>query len=75
MYSVKTLVTAAVATMFAGQALGIASDPYYACNCPNNCSHELGSSCKYFAGPSDNAPVVSGKCTNQPNDYLMCVPT
>ena len=75
MFSVKSLIIAAVAATFAGQALGIASDPYYACNCPNNCGHERRSDCKYFAGPSDQSDIVSGKCTNQQNGYLMCVPT
>ena len=32
-----------------------------ACNCPNNCSHKAGSSCKYYSGPSDNSPVVKGR--------------
>ena len=32
----------------------------YACNCPNNCSHKQGSSCKYYSGPSDSSPVISG---------------
>lgn len=32
----------------------------YACNCPNNCSYKKGHSCKYFKGPSDNSPIVSG---------------
>ncbi|THC89984.1 hypothetical protein EYZ11_010558 [Aspergillus tanneri] len=37
----------------------------YACNCPNNCSHKQGSSCKYYSGPSDGSQVVSGKCEYQ----------
>lgn len=32
----------------------------YACNCPNNCSHKSGSSCKYYSGPSSDSTVISG---------------
>jgi hypothetical protein len=32
----------------------------YACNCPNNCKHKQGSSCKYYSGPSDKSKVISG---------------
>jgi hypothetical protein len=32
-----------------------------ACNCPNNCSHKAGSSCKFYSGPSDSSPVSSGR--------------
>jgi hypothetical protein len=32
----------------------------HACNCPNNCSHKVNSSCKYRGGPSGNSPVLSG---------------
>lgn len=32
----------------------------YACNCPNNCRHVSGSSCKYYSGPSDTSTVISG---------------
>ncbi|KAI8958235.1 hypothetical protein F5Y11DRAFT_351757 [Daldinia sp. FL1419] len=42
-----------------------------ACNCPNNCSHKEGSSCKYYSGPSDKSSVVHGKCRKQ-NGFLMC---
>ena len=31
-----------------------------ACNCPNNCSYKAGHSCKFYAGPSDHSPVLSG---------------
>ncbi|KAI1649663.1 uncharacterized protein F4817DRAFT_313390 [Daldinia loculata] len=72
----KTAIVSAVALLFAGQAMGaalIATNPDAACNCPNNCSHKDGSSCKYYAGPSDSSTVVSGKCRNQ-NGSLTCVP-
>ncbi|KAI1206703.1 uncharacterized protein F4807DRAFT_437961, partial [Annulohypoxylon truncatum] len=59
----KSAAISAIALLFAGQAMGaalIATDPVAACNCPNNCSHGNGSSCKYRAGPSDSSSVVSG---------------
>ncbi|KAI1661256.1 hypothetical protein F4813DRAFT_399279 [Daldinia decipiens] len=71
----KTAIVSAVALLFAGQAMGaalIASNPGAACNCPKNCSHKDGSSCKYYIGPSGSSPVVSGTCRNQ-NGRLMKV--
>ncbi|KAK7688169.1 hypothetical protein QCA50_008539 [Cerrena zonata] len=50
----------------------IATDPVSACGPPNNGNHHLGSSCKYYSGPSDSSPVVSGTCINQ-NGRLTCV--
>ncbi|KAE8138980.1 hypothetical protein BDV38DRAFT_281541 [Aspergillus pseudotamarii] len=50
----------------------IATSPYYACNCPNNCSHKKGSGCKYYSGPSDNSKVISGKCEYQ-GSSLNCI--
>ncbi|KAL2203314.1 hypothetical protein CC79DRAFT_1373459 [Sarocladium strictum] len=47
-------------------AILIATDAYYACNCPNNCGHSEGSSCKYYGGPSDTDDIISGTC-NYPN--------
>ncbi|KAI0894046.1 hypothetical protein F4806DRAFT_473743 [Annulohypoxylon nitens] len=73
----KSALVSAVALLFAGQAMGaamIATDPVAACNCPNNCSHISGSSCKYRAGPSDSSSVVSGKCTPQNGGQLKCMP-
>ena len=32
----------------------------YACNCPNNCRHKVGTGCKYYAGPSDTSGVIEG---------------
>jgi hypothetical protein len=31
-----------------------------ACNPPNNGDHTVGSSCKYYSGPSDSSPAVDG---------------
>ncbi|CAK1358744.1 unnamed protein product [Cercospora beticola] len=42
----------------------IATNSYAACNCPNNCRHKAGSSCKYYGGVSDNSDVVSGHCVS-----------
>ncbi|KAK0702737.1 hypothetical protein B0H67DRAFT_595030 [Lasiosphaeris hirsuta] len=50
----------------------IATDSYFACNCPNNCSHKQGSSCKYFTGPSNNSPVAKGKCARR-DGQLVCI--
>ncbi|KAI1086088.1 hypothetical protein F5B19DRAFT_480435 [Rostrohypoxylon terebratum] len=72
----KSALISAVALLFAGQAMGaamVAADPVTACNCPNNCSHVNGSSCKYHAGPSDKSSVVSGRCTPQDGGRLVCV--
>ncbi|KAH8885471.1 hypothetical protein GQ53DRAFT_828875 [Thozetella sp. PMI_491] len=58
---IKTLFLAATAALLAGQAMGavlIAPDPVAACNCPNNCKHHLGSSCKFYS----NGNVLSGVC-------------
>ncbi|THU76503.1 hypothetical protein K435DRAFT_704730 [Dendrothele bispora CBS 962.96] len=68
-------VAAAVAVLFVGQAMGaalIATDPVSACNPPNNGDHTVGSSCKFFSGPSDSSPVLSGTCVNQ-SGTLTCV--
>ncbi|KAG6008294.1 hypothetical protein E4U43_000183 [Claviceps pusilla] len=46
----------------ADQGSIIATDAFFACNCPNNCSHKYGSSCKYYKNFSDSGPVASGKC-------------
>ncbi|KAL5358290.1 hypothetical protein BJX96DRAFT_146290, partial [Aspergillus floccosus] len=53
-------------------AAQIATSPFYACNCPNNCKHKKGSSCKYYSGPSDKSKVISGKCEWQGNQ-LNCI--
>lgn len=36
------------------------SPTVHACNCPNNCSYNVGHSCRYRAGPSDISSVVKG---------------
>ncbi|KAI2611689.1 uncharacterized protein GGS25DRAFT_205635 [Hypoxylon fragiforme] len=54
------------------RAAMIATDPYYACNCPNNCKHKQGSSCKYYSGPSDKSGQISGTC-NSRDGSLTCV--
>ncbi|KAI1267712.1 hypothetical protein F5Y18DRAFT_424847 [Xylariaceae sp. FL1019] len=54
-----------------GQIL-VATDPYYACNCPNNCSHKENSKCKYHIGPSDGSPVAKGVCAYR-GGSLSCV--
>ncbi|KAI1370487.1 hypothetical protein F4677DRAFT_451366 [Hypoxylon crocopeplum] len=69
----KTIIATAIAALFAGQVMGTATDPYAACNCPNNCSHQVNSSCKFYSGNSDNSDVVSGRCTSEGN-YLVCIP-
>ncbi|KAI0742588.1 hypothetical protein C8Q80DRAFT_1273221 [Daedaleopsis nitida] len=74
-FNVKTALVSAVALLFVGQVMGaalIATDPVSACNCPNNCSHKAGSSCKFFSGPSNSSPVSSGHCTEK-SGTLTCV--
>ncbi|KAL0571689.1 hypothetical protein V5O48_010268 [Marasmius crinis-equi] len=64
-----------VAVLFVGQAMGaalIATDPVSACGPPNNADHHAGSSCKFFAGPSDSSPVISGSCVDR-SGTLTCV--
>ncbi|KAK7224621.1 hypothetical protein V2G26_012624 [Clonostachys chloroleuca] len=51
----------------------IAITPYFAYNCPNNCNHKDGSSCKYYSGPSNTSAVISGKCTRLPNQPLIWI--
>ncbi|KAK7688120.1 hypothetical protein QCA50_008490 [Cerrena zonata] len=72
----------AAAMFFAGQAQAantipraalIATDPVAACNPPNNGDHTLGSSCKFFSGPSDSSPVISGTCVPGDGGTLTCV--
>ncbi|KAH6645469.1 hypothetical protein BKA67DRAFT_696517 [Truncatella angustata] len=58
----------------AQRAAMVATSPYYACNCPNNCSHKSGSSCKFYSGPSDNSDSVSGKCVSI-SYQLTCIAT
>ncbi|KAK7688258.1 hypothetical protein QCA50_008628 [Cerrena zonata] len=77
-------VAVAAALVFVGQvqaantiprAALIATDPaknIAACNPPNNGDHKVGSSCKFFSGPSDSSPVVSGTCIDQ-SGTLTCV--
>ncbi|KAI2603691.1 hypothetical protein GGR54DRAFT_644543 [Hypoxylon sp. NC1633] len=82
----KTTIFSTVALLMASGAMGAAidtpanearaaltaTDPYYACNCPNNCSHKAGSSCKYYDGPSDSSDTVSGTCASRGGE-LTCV--
>ncbi|KAK0612246.1 hypothetical protein B0T14DRAFT_608157 [Immersiella caudata] len=51
----------------------IATDSFFACNCPNNCGHRAGSSCRYFSGPSNNSPVLKGKCVDREGGRF-CIP-
>ncbi|KFY44674.1 hypothetical protein V494_01379 [Pseudogymnoascus sp. VKM F-4513 (FW-928)] len=51
----------------------VATDPYYACNCPNNCSYKEGSGCRFYSGPSDNSRILKGKC-HRKDGKLTCVP-
>ena len=32
-----------------------------ACGPPNNGGHHIGSSCKFYSGPSDTSPIISGR--------------
>ncbi|KAF4463780.1 antifungsal 2 [Fusarium albosuccineum] len=48
----------------------IATDAYYACNCPNNCNHNQGSSCKFYSGPSDTDTITEGTCEYPNGNHL-----
>ncbi|KAK6066487.1 hypothetical protein SCUP234_03993 [Seiridium cupressi] len=87
----KTVFVCAVTLFSANGALGaaidkssevearaalVATDAYSACNCPNNCKHARGDSCKYYSGPSDNSEVTTGHCyfpNANPGASLECV--
>ncbi|KAH8784925.1 hypothetical protein F5883DRAFT_635901 [Diaporthe sp. PMI_573] len=57
--------------VFVPPRVGIAVNPVYACNCPNNCSYKAGHSCKYIAGAS-SSNVVGGKC-GMKDGTLQCL--
>ncbi|KAI4523366.1 hypothetical protein K525DRAFT_181044, partial [Schizophyllum commune Loenen D] len=70
-FSVASLFAAA-AVLFAGQAAAIASDPYKACNCPNNCDYNLGHECKYIKSIAINSYTISGTCAEDAYGRLYC---
>ncbi|KAI0154595.1 hypothetical protein GGR57DRAFT_502342 [Xylariaceae sp. FL1272] len=49
-----------------------AADSYSACNCPNNCKHEEGATCRYYTGVSKHSKLVNGVCLIRGSD-LVCV--
>ncbi|KAK8024403.1 hypothetical protein PG993_012469 [Apiospora rasikravindrae] len=72
----RAALASAAALFFAAQTMGaaldtgsdldtravlIATDKYTACNCPNNCSHKSGSSCKYRQDGTNGSPTFSGQ--------------
>ncbi|KAK7947031.1 uncharacterized protein PG986_011352 [Apiospora aurea] len=82
----RAALASAAALLFAAQTMGaaldigsdldaraalIATDKYTACNCPNNCSHKAGSSCKYRKDGTNGSPTISGKCQDI-NGRLEC---
>ncbi|KAL0571561.1 hypothetical protein V5O48_010402 [Marasmius crinis-equi] len=76
MFFKATAIISTLTALLAGQAMGavlIATNAVAACNPPNNGDHHLGSSCKFFSGPSDSSPVVSGTCVPGENGVLTCV--
>ncbi|KAH9890053.1 hypothetical protein C8Q73DRAFT_838395 [Cubamyces lactineus] len=77
LFNLKTALALAVTMLFTGQVMGsalIATNPVAACNCPNNCSYRAGHSCRFYSGPSDNSPVLSGKCVDE-SGTLTCIAT
>ncbi|KAI9733716.1 MAG: hypothetical protein M1818_007130 [Claussenomyces sp. TS43310] len=59
----KNILFIAAAALFAGQAMGadyIATDPTAACNCPNNCKHNVGDSCEFYT--NNGASTAKGSC-------------
>ena len=69
----KSFIAVVLSALMAGQALGIATDPYYACNCPNNCDREINTSCKYYENHSNTGPIVDGRCKEEGNGIMMCI--
>ncbi|KAK9780272.1 hypothetical protein AB5N19_03570 [Seiridium cardinale] len=85
----STAILSTIALLGVGQAFGaaieiddkvaarealIATTPYYACNCPNNCKYKSGTGCRYYAGPSGKSKVLSGKCS-WVGSSLTCIDT
>ncbi|KAL1692310.1 hypothetical protein GGG16DRAFT_112256 [Schizophyllum commune] len=70
-FSIASLFAAA-AVLFAGQAAAIASDPYKACNCPNNCDYNLGHECKFIKSIAINSYTISGTCAEDAYGRLYC---
>ncbi|KAI5899687.1 uncharacterized protein SCHCODRAFT_02561231 [Schizophyllum commune H4-8] len=70
-FSIASLFAAA-AVLFAGQAAAIASDPYKACNCPNNCDYNLGHECKFIKSVAINDYTISGTCAEDAYGRLYC---
>ncbi|KAE8154644.1 hypothetical protein BDV25DRAFT_135812 [Aspergillus avenaceus] len=66
------VIGAAIEAPYTVDAVQIATSPFYACNCPNNCKHKQGTNCKYYGGPSDVSQVISGTCVQQ-GSQLICV--
>ncbi|KAK6076665.1 hypothetical protein SCUP234_07060 [Seiridium cupressi] len=71
----STAILSTIALFGVGQAFGaaieiddkvavrealVATTPYFACNCPNNCGYKAGTGCRYYAGPSGKSKVLSG---------------
>ncbi|KAK8101884.1 uncharacterized protein PG998_006706 [Apiospora kogelbergensis] len=82
----KATLASAATLLFAAQAMGatmntgsdldaravlVATDKVSACNCPNNCSHKAGSSCKYRKDGTNGSPTIKGKCSDI-NGKLVC---
>ncbi|KAF2789878.1 hypothetical protein K505DRAFT_327945 [Melanomma pulvis-pyrius CBS 109.77] len=69
----KNIIAVATVALFAGQAMSavmIAPDPISACNCPNNCQHKVGSSCKFYS----QGNTLSGECQLNGNaGNLICI--
>ncbi|KAG5933210.1 hypothetical protein E4U60_004620 [Claviceps pazoutovae] len=54
----------------AEMAAMIATDPYFACNCPNNCKHKEGTSCRYYKNFSDSGPVAKGSSADKLDGFM-----
>ncbi|KAF2797315.1 hypothetical protein K505DRAFT_358518 [Melanomma pulvis-pyrius CBS 109.77] len=52
------------------RAVLIAANPIAACNCPDNCQHNVGDSCAFY----HHGNVLNGECHKRPNHpKLKCV--
>ncbi|KAH9908436.1 hypothetical protein F4778DRAFT_717246 [Xylariomycetidae sp. FL2044] len=64
-----------IASAFCLATVALAIAPNYrdACNCPKNCKHKEGSSCKYYYDDiTGKQHTLKGTCNTQ-NEELICL--
>ncbi|KAI0129541.1 hypothetical protein BJ170DRAFT_616709 [Xylariales sp. AK1849] len=72
MFSSKIAILAAFAALSIGHVAATATNPYAACQGPNNGKHGYGDSCAYLDGPSTSANVFNGQCGTTSGNGLKC---